>query len=226
MSKRARTTAITTINPELKWFDNGINNHLVDYGTDPTLWRIGSTSGSPMFCPQEGSGSSQRVGRQVRVKSITVRANISADSGSAPVGVRQAHGVHIYLVHLKATNGAWPLGTEIFSFHHANSGGSYQRNMNPLRNMQYTHKIRVLHHSKYEIKHYHRANGADTWVNAPQNHWIEIDINNLDIPVNFSGNTGTVTDLEDNSFALFAFTNTQEPEAKIDYQSRVRYTDA
>lgn len=183
------------------------------------------TSLQALFVPQQGNGFSQRVGRQIQVIKFSLRGTIERNplSGSQFIVPAIPPQYRMIVFIDQQTNAGRPTGNDVMQ-----SAGS----TNPIfafQNANNFGRFRVL---KDKL-----------WV-APQMHtWASVDgqdhqhgytipfkytfIFKKPILIHFNGtNSGTITDIIDNSFHLMCLTDTAgAPLSFITYKGRFVYYD-
>lgn len=195
---------------ELKYYDeNGSGSIAFNTWTGSELDPAGTLC---LFAPIQGSGDSERDGRQAIIKSIHVNGRIYRNNVT---GISNAAVVHMILVQDTQTNGAQLNGEDVYM----DSGNREFQ----YRNMDHSSRFKVLWSKRLVLNP--EAIGYNTtvpqWETANASRLFEINKNNLNIPVSFNGNAGTIADITDNSIHLIATSNSSS--ADVIYQSRVKF---
>lgn len=185
-SLQARRRAYTAMAEELKWHDFSLN------AAD-----IGTTGGvlTPFNLIPEGTAENERIGRKCIIKSINLRwtSILTAAAGAAGAAGRVVR----YIVVLdKQCNGAVPVWTDLMQ----------DADYNSFRNLENQSRFTVFADKTYVLKHGAGAGWGDGTTN--QTYWDQSKLSHIfykkcNIPIEFSGATGAITEVRSNSLYLF-----------------------
>lgn len=159
----------------------------------------------------QGDGENQRDGREVVVKSVTVKGQVALP---AAADISVSGPVFIALVLDQQTNGAQFNAEDVYEQPLANQAVSV------FRNLEYTGRFRVLATKRIDLN---PSGGAG---NGTTNNRVETSkafsfYRKLNIPVRYTGTGATVANITDNSLHLMAIG--QSTAIEIAWASRVRF---
>lgn len=153
----------------------------------------------------QGTGEKERIGRKCTLKAIHWQGSVNLPSSAA----NTTDIVRIMVVQDTQANGAvfnpgdLLDGGDVFSF----------------RNLENSQRFRVLSDKRYTLNSTGAANG-----NANENGAIQRYIKGnlkVNIPLEYSGTTGVITELRSNNVTVFAIS--EQGVATIDLHSRIRF---
>lgn len=161
----------------------------------------------------QGTGESNRDGRQINVKSIQIQGYALRPLASDSADPISPGYIKIALVQDTQTNGTQLNAEDVY-----NSGTLDEV---AFRNLEYTRRFRVL--GTAEVFPYVQATMTDGANTAScQGNLCPFSIRwKGNVSVNFSGNAGTIADIMDNSFHIIAAGNVSTDQ--VCYNSRVRF---
>lgn len=205
---------------ELKFYDladNGIapgNNGNMSGGT------IDNNTIDCLNAMAEGNNQSTRIGRKITMKNIQIRGTIKWASTKLLTDPNIYAPVYIAIVlDTQNNSGTGLVSQNVFT----NPGLSTQCIANPLRNLEYTSRYRVLKWGRYTNK------GDNSAVDAATDHFssagfelpftLFCNLNNMQVLYNAS--TPNSTDITDNALHLVAFA--RGSDVTISWNSRLRY---
>lgn len=162
----------------------------------------------------QGAGNSQRVGRRVTIKSLLIRYNFGLPS---PTATSALAAVRCILFYDKAPQGATPLITDVLD----------TASINGLTNLTNTDRFVILRDwyldNPKEFGYRPDLSGA---FSVAGKEYIQMPGNGLE--EQFSGTGGTISSIAVGSI-YFGFVTTaatvNTTGSRIDFQSRIRYTD-
>jgi len=161
---------------------------------------------------ERGTDDNERVGRKVIVRGVGFRGRIQSD-GTTPLPDR----MRIILYVDKQANKAIAAATDILDTTIASAIDAY-------RELANVGRFRILYDETHDLN---MPNGSATVtvraVRKTVTHW-----SNVNIPLEYSGNTGTVADLNSNNLGMLFITqlDTATPAADFDGIARIRYIDS
>jgi hypothetical protein len=181
------------------------------------------TTENCLFAPVQGNGESNRDGKRVKVMSVAVEGNIHYPYNAVSTNVAD-HWVFLALVQDKQTNGA-QLNSEDVYTKPSGQTMSNQDSMNPLRNMEFTDRFKVLAKRKIRLKPEALWNGTNMSQQATRRCFsLRKKFKKCPI-VHFTGNSGTVASVVDNSFHVLAWDSDHGSSAAalLSYNARTRF---
>jgi len=204
---------------ELKFRDTSLVDQVI---TAPTNAAGGELDPGTVNCLNpiaQGDGESERDGRQCMLKSCYVTGIIS-EPASADNADAQAGGVYyVALVQDMQTNGAQLNSEDVFT----NPGGAAKTAPLVLRDLQYSARFKVLDSViLHEPNKYAFTDGAATGTISGFHLPFKLSWNG-EMPVTFTGTTGNVSTIQDNSLHIIGFCSTTSGTPVLSYNARVRF---
>lgn len=199
---------------ELKFYDENKGATAV-YNGAGTAYLESSMNNIP-----EGTGQSERLGRKCTVTAAFVRGTLTLVGATA--ASRNSAKCRLVLLLDKQCNGAAISGT--FG---NNTGAAFELDdINSFRNLENSSRFKVL----YDKVHTLTADGATasgaafTFGDVKKNFMINLP--RLNIPLEFSGATGGITEIRSNNLVMVAISDaTANTDLTCEYISRIRYKD-
>lgn len=224
---RGRASGALVMSPERKYFDTTYSAALVAATTSWASCEVDPATKLTLFCPTSGSGISNRVGRKCNVSTIRVRGCISTTYRGAQSYVNGPIFVRLLLVLDMQTNGAQLNAEDVM-----NAPGTADA-----LHVGLTH-MNLANLGRYRIlKDYHvilqpsiaASEGSISTVSYSHN-GLRFNISKKfkkPLTVHFNSvDGGTIADIVDHSFHVIAQVSDSSTNAKLNYESRVVYTDA
>jgi len=190
----------------------------------------GNAGASKVICnPGQGFGNSSREGNCIIAKSLHVKFTLRLTAVDNGTLIPQPRAVFIAIVEDRQSNGAACDGTDVW----VNGSGSNQQLMNLHRNPFRGERFVVHRQDIVDMspKFYQVLDilTPDQTSSAGRIKCLEYFIP-LDHKINFKGNAGTIADVDDCSFWVYAFqydpsagAGISEPGVELNYTSRVRF---
>lgn len=212
-----RTGGYTGI--ERKFLDSGLSFTLFTAPSDASGGEHDPATVNCLNAIAQGDGESNRDGRKCVMKNVYITGAIHwpvQSNSSAPLAAVE---LFIALVLDTQTNGAQLNSEDVY----VNPMGTIFGAASPLRNLQFTSRFKVLDsfntHMDTPNFAFHATNDFDTGGRD-----ITFKLSKtLDIPVSFTGTTGNVSTIQDNSLHIVAFVTATTPGVGFSYNSRVRF---
>lgn len=210
---------------EVKFYDQAATNQAPSNSATMTTGDIDPATDS-LNCPPVGNNQSSRIGRKINMKSLTVKGIIkwrSHTTDQTPVFIPP---VMIAIVLDTQNNSSTGLTTQnVFT----NPGSSTSLCCNPLRNLEYTNRYRVLWKKVFQrtMPSAVQSGTPDTFPHSGIQVPFNIYLNLKDMPVLFNAESEDSTDIVDNCLHIVSFadngTASGEVDVDIDYISRLRF---
>jgi len=189
---------------------------------DPTLNSGGASVPGCLNCPAQGDGAQNRDGKRIVMKYLVIHGNIELPDADA-AGNQESKKVFVAVVHDAQTNGVQLNSEDVFS----NISGELSNTTNPMRNLTYGSRFRVLKSETFDLDRKTFAINGANFSAAGQSVQFEWYIPLNDMIVNFTSTSTTsdVAGIMDNSLHLIAFSqyNTSASACQISYQARLRF---
>lgn len=199
--------------PELKFLDTYLTAQSL--GTTVAGSEVDPATFLCLNAIAQGDGESNRDGRQVVVKSINIRGDVSQTAIQDQADARASTVVRLLLVKDKQTNGAQLNAEDVL----LDTSGL---DVHSHRNLQYEQRFEVLWDKTIQLDFTtSQSDGVNTASTAGQKKPFHI-YKKLDMPVNFTDTTAVVGSIADNSLHLIALA-TVAGSCTISYQARCRF---
>lgn len=167
----------------------------------------------------QGDGESQRDGRKINMKSISINGVVFQAAQANQTAVDFYPTVYIALVLDSQTNGATIASENVFCNPSANAGGA----ANVYRNLQYSRRFKVLRSLTITPPQGQPVyDGTNIEVSGTTTPW-RMDVKLPNIPVTYTGTTESVANITDNSLHVVAYTNGTDSGVGITYNARLRF---
>jgi len=155
---------------------------------------------------EQGTGESQRIGRKITISSIHIRGKITLPSSDSPSSCDSRY--RIMVVQDKQNNGAGTLLT--------GAGGVLQNGqIESFRDLENVNRFRILYDKTRAIN---ATMGYGIFVSNPNpvlSNWtsgqrqVNVNINvRLNLPIEYSSPTGSVTEIRSNNICVFLIGDT------------------
>ncbi len=169
----------------------------------------------------QGDGESQRDGRVITMKNLTVKGQVNIVPQAGTTVVDGATIVFIALVLDRQTNGATISSEDVFT----NPGAATLAPF-PFRNLQNIKRFRVLATRSFTMDNPTIANDLGSTggiIQAGLAQKFTMFVNLRGMKTTYTGTTETVANISDNSLHLIAYCSSTQLAPTITYNSRLRY---
>lgn len=186
---------------ELKFWDTVLG---FDIGT---LGEIPPT-GQLTLVPQ-GTGEDERIGRKCTIKSIRLRMAVNFTPG---VAATASTNLFLYLVLDKQANGAAVVATDVLTA---------TQFWKALPNMSNSRRFTILKQWSWSM------NPTAGVTAAYNNHHKYVEYyKKCDLPIEFSGVTGAISEIRSNNLFLLTQTQNASDDSRVDGVCRLRFSDS
>ncbi len=224
--RRKRTTGVYA-NPriggflgiELKFYDSKLTAGTLNATSDGSGGEQDPSATVLFNTVVQGDGESNRDGRQIVMKSLSIRGTISVAAQTNQTVPEQSPVIFMALILDTQTNGATVASEDVY----VNKAGNSTQAASPFRNLQNIKRFRVLKSKRFGMQM-----PRITWdgTNIEQAGYIKpfemyVDLKNMG--VNYSGTTETVANITDNSLHLVAWTSHTDNVPTMNYNARLRF---
>lgn len=180
-----------------------------------------------LCCPVTGSGISQRIGRKVNVHRIVVKGIIQIVQQTGQAAGDAASTIRLALVQDTQTNATQAAGSDIFQVPTTVSAVNAVCSFQSLQNLG---RFRVLRDKTINMQNPNMANdtqAAGGIVQQGLQRKFKLTYKpNKPIQVSFNAvNGGTISDIVDNSWCVYALSTSTSLAPTITYQARVYYKE-
>ncbi len=214
MRVNARTGGFLGI--ENKFFDTSFAGSI----TSSTAFADSEADPATVLCLNamaQGDGESNRDGRKMVMTSVYVTGFVEKGDETANSVVQNDFKYSVALVLDTQTNGAQLDSESVF----VNPRAATSAAGNPLRNLQFTKRFKVLGiHNGVIRPSTSASNQSATTISTGYNDEYFRFSKKLNLPVTFSGTTGVIANVVDNSLHIVALT---QAALGINYNARVRF---
>lgn len=210
---------------ESKYFDSFKESLTLDEASAATRKEADPATLNTLFCPQEGSDIDNRIGRKVAVHKIVLKMVLVPDVTSTAAAAVTGSIVRIGLVIDEQTNGTQAQSEDVYE---AIGTPTVPNNANYFQNKANFGRFRVLKDKCYPMGPamvFNDAAGTGTYTFQEKCiKWTRKFVS--PVIVKFNGtNGGTVGDIVDNSFHLYAWKNNGAGNYALSYTCRTYYKD-
>lgn len=207
---------------ELKFLDLARNAVTPGNNANMTGGTIDNTTVDCLNAMQEGNNQSTRIGRRITMKNIQIRGLVVWNSLLAETVPAIFHPVYIAVVLDTQNNSKAGLSSEeVFT----NPGLSLDLISNPLRNLEYSSRYKVLKWTRVtrQVTGFgvQETPTPDTFPVAGCEVPFTMFINLNNLQVLYNANNGNSTDITDNALHLVAFC--RGSDATVSWCSRLRF---
>ncbi len=218
-ARRLTVRAATALGVELKFYDKALVGGVVTAPTDATGGEHDPSATVLLNTVVQGDDGSNRDGRQIVMKHISLRGNISTAIQLDQTALDQAPMIFVALVLDTQTNGATIASENVFTNPGANSLLAAQ----PFHNLKFSKRFRVLKALTFALPMAIAAHDATNIEVAgtiiPWTMFVDLK----DIVVNYSAASETVVNITDNSLHVIAYATSTGTTPLINYNSRLRF---
>lgn len=224
--KNVGTAGILGMETQYCDFYSGFQN--INSPVDATTGRIDPTSSSGGATPGsfvgvwQGDGPYQRTGMKISLKSIELEFTISTLQKLAVANPLNSPSFFVALVLDTQTNGAAATSELVYQNPSSNNTAA----CNPLRNMSYTERFKVL--KKMQISWppiSNTQNGAGNYSVSGDQRTFRMfkKLRGLQVKYLSGSTTGQITQVVDNSIFLIAYTTDTTTTPNICFNARIRF---
>jgi len=224
----SRARALATLNTrtagflglEKKFYDTGLTLTGFVAPTDCVGGMLDPSATSMISTPAVGTSEQNREGKRIVIKSIQITGQVSTVASELAGNPPGPTLVFVALVQDTQTNANQMNSQDCFK----NIAGSTNVAANPVRNLLYASRFKVLKAQVFDLSAQTLSHtAADSFsvasTAAPFNWYLPCEI-----PVNFnSGTTAAVANVIDNSLHIVGFATTTVFSPSIAYNARIRF---
>lgn len=210
---------------ETKFYDTALAQSAVTVPAATTAWTGNEQNPATILClnaPTQGTGASNREGRFITMESLQLSGSVRFVSQADQTAADTMPYVNIYIILDKQTNGGTATGLDSENVY-TNPGATALSGTQPLRNMLYSKRYKVLCVIECKCP-------AMPIVNDLTN----IEQSGIDVPFDcfkslkgrkteFFGNAGTVADITTNGLFVCAVCSNSTVSAQLTYNARLRF---
>lgn len=158
----------------------------------------------------QGTGQSERIGRKIVVKSIQLTGRLRY----TPVNISDtATTAYLYILQDNRCDGGNPVATEVFT------GSDMSK---AFKNLAFASRFKIL--KRYAIDLNVPQDNESIYVPGALNYNIDF-YTKLDIPMEFTGSTGNVSEMTEHNLVVFAGAKDSDGQVRFFGESRIRYID-
>lgn len=167
----------------------------------------------------QGDGETNRDGRRVNLDSIFLTGNIFVPALGSLSTQEQYPSVFVALVLDKQCNGAQFNSEDVFK----NTSGSARLATNPLRNLQYSSRFKVLASKLIDLKPTQKVGDTTNQERDGFQKSFKLYADLGGIVTTFIGSTADVANIVDNNIGVVAYCTSTDIGPLLYYQSRLRF---
>lgn len=203
---------------ENKFYDTSIGSTVIANPTNASGGQVDPASLNCLSAPAQGTGESQRDGKNIRILSVHVTGKIDTAPQGNQTSLDQGSTVYVALVLDKQTNGAQANSSLVFS----NPSGQLFLAANPLRNLEYSKRFKVLASWQMNTPQIMATYNGTNIQQGGAVSSFRFD-KRLNLPVTFTDTTAGIANVVDNSLHLYAFCSNTQAQPLIAYNARIRF---
>lgn len=214
---------------EMKYFDSilirtpiAVSNDWINTEIDPSFYPVAGIN--TLFCPKIGSGIDQRIGKVVHVHKIKIKGTFVVDPQTVQALADSGDKIRLLLVQDNQTNATQAQGEQVMT---PPGGGNAEVAVNSFQNLANFGRFSVLKDKVYVLQNPTITTlGADIKQSGLVRDW-KMNINfKTPVAVRFNSvNGGTISDIVDKSWHLYANSSSTSLSSQITYQCRVCYKE-
>ncbi len=206
---------------ELKFYDKGLANAALTAPTDASGGEHNPSATIALNTVTQGDGESQRDGRKIRMRSITIDGDIHIGAQGSQSAADAGIQCFIALVMDTQTNGALLNSEDVFVNPVANASTAAF----PFRNLQFMKRFKVLAKRSFTLDRPQLANDTGATGGVIQGgilkkFHIAVRLNHNVI---YNGTTETIANITDNSLTMIAYVTSTSMTPSLSYNSRLRF---
>jgi len=213
---------------EMKYFDTERTSTAVPASVDWTGTEFPPNVGTPttLAVPVQGTAINQRIGREITVYKVKVRGLLTVATQAAQGTADAPSLVRVALVQDTQTNAAQAQGEDIFA---APTTGTAFHAVSSFQSLANTGRFRVLKDKWIKLQN-PNLTGSPTAADCVQNGLVARFAFNMrfrgGIKVRFNAaNGGTIADIVDNSWCVYATASNAALVPSVVYQARVSFKE-
>lgn len=208
---------------EVKYLDTAILGATILASTDCTAGEMNPATGCTgcISAPAQGDGSQNRDGRKILIKSCQIQGSINYVKQDMQTTADTIPSVYVAMVLDTQTNVTPSNSEDVFS----NLCASALCNSQPLRNMSYEDRFKILDDITFQLNTPGMANdSATTFVQTGFNVPFKLEWKG-NIPVNFkvASTSANVTSVSDNNIFIVAYTTSTDLSPLMYANTRIRF---
>lgn len=188
-------------------------------------WAGLDTIQPPALCfnaPVQGTGASNREGRKITMQSLQITGLVSCVAQADQTAADTLPVIKLWVVLDKQTNGGTASGIDS-ELVYTNPSATVLGGLNPLRNMLYTKRYKVLKEIEIDLQQFALTYDGTNMEQGGIHKSFEIFIDLKGRGVEYLGNAGTVADIVDNGLFLLCATSSTTGAPNLTYNARLRF---
>lgn len=205
---------------EKKFYDQKLINAALTSPADATGGEHNPSATISLNTVVQGDGESNRDGRQIVMKSVTVKGNILVPAQTTQTVLDVATTVFIALVQDTQTNGALLNSEDVFT----NPGANAQTATQVFRNLKFIKRFKVLKVVQLELPQpeSQQVSSGAIVVGGYQVPW-SLFKSLANVKVNYSSTSESIVNIVDNGLNIVAWCSNTSTAPAISYHSRLRF---
>lgn len=211
---------------EMKYFDTERSVTAIPASVDWTGTEFPPNVGTPttLCVPTVGSAINQRIGREVKLYKLKIRGVLSADPQTDQTAADAASLIRLLLVQDKQTNATQAQGEQIMA---APTSADAKMAISSFQSLANFGRFNVWKDKMFKLENPNASyDGTNVEVMGLQRNFKFTITFKKPISIRFNAtNGGTIADIVDNSFCLYAMTTNTSLTPRITYYSRACYKE-
>ncbi len=203
---------------EVKFHDTAVIDAQPGNNGDMTGGKIDPTSTLCLNAMSQGVDEKQRLGRTISMRAISVKGRVHLKKSEGDTSPQGAHQIMLVLVMDKQTNASSMTSDLVFS----NPSGDVGGINSVFRNMEHTDRFTVLATRHIVLQPEVTQFAINDYSNAGNLQLFSMYVPLRNKKVLYTGSTGTIAAIQDNSIHMLAFANGIVVD--ITYNARLTFT--
>lgn len=204
---------------ERKYFDQTLGASTITAPIDASGGEHFPSASLTLNSVAQGDGETNRDGRRINLDSIYLNGTVFIPAASLLATQEQYPSVFVALVLDRQCNGAQFNSEDVFK----NTSGSARLAANPLRNLQYSTRFKILASTVIDTKPTQKVGDTSNQERDGFQHTFKLYANLGGIITTFTGATADVANIVDNNIGVVAYCTSTDIGPLLYYQSRLRF---
>jgi len=218
---RPGTASMGFLSIERKFYDTALTATALAAPTDASGGEFDPSATSMISTPAQGDGPSDRDGKEIAMLYLQINGSIAMSAQEAQAGPIGGTCAFVAIVLDTQSNAAQLNSEDVFK----NTSGSALMAPNPLKNLLFGNRFRILKERIFELNAMNLTQQAAddySWAGVRKYFKWFIPLNGLKVKFN-GGTTASIVNVIDNSIHVIAYTNSTAGAPSISYNARLRY---
>lgn len=204
---------------ENKYYDVSLSNSALTAPINATGGEHDPSATLSLNTVAQGDTESNRDGKKILMQKLILHGNIFVPAQANRTSGLQPGIAYVAVVLDTQCNGAKLNSEDVFK----NQAGSSRLAAQPLRNLQYSTRFRVLASKRITLTSPEATYDGTNIEADGTDHPFDFYVNLKNLPVTFTGTTSDVASISDNCISVVAYCTSTDFAPALYYQSRLRF---